>query len=188
MHENDRVSLERLCRSGARGPPANGRLSRRGDGKLDSLLKKPHGTATTLVMTPVQLLKRLCAVMVKPRIHLTRFFGVFAAASSARAQVVPARVTEPPAEVTPPQLELEAPPPSARSPGPPPAPRLDWAGLLRRTWGFDVFACPCGGRRRVLALITSPVIARKILGLPSSAGSRLPPLQQPTGPPQLPLL
>jgi len=33
-------------------------------------------------------------------------------------------------------------------------PRLDWAGLLRRTFAFDVFACAgCGGRRRVLAYV-----------------------------------
>ncbi|MFL5345759.1 MAG: VOC family protein [Hyalangium sp.] len=30
--------------------------------------------------------------------------------------------------------------------------RLDWAGLLRKTFAVDVFYCPrCGGRRRVLA-------------------------------------
>ena len=33
-------------------------------------------------------------------------------------------------------------------------PRLDWAGLLRRTFALDVFACVrCGGRRRVLAYV-----------------------------------
>ena len=43
---------------------------------------------------------------------------------------------------------------------------------------FDVFDCPCGGRRRVIAPITSPDVARKILGLPS----RPPPRPQSTGP------
>lgn len=77
----DRRSLERLCRYGARGPLAQDRLSGRDDGKLEYLLSKPlPGGATTLVLTPVQLLKRLVAVMAKPRIHLTRFFGVFAPA------------------------------------------------------------------------------------------------------------
>ena len=33
VHENDRQSLERLCRPGARGPLALERLSRREDGK-----------------------------------------------------------------------------------------------------------------------------------------------------------
>jgi hypothetical protein len=31
-------------------------------------------------------------------------------------------------------------------------PRLDWAGLLRKSFALDVFACGrCGGRRQVLA-------------------------------------
>jgi hypothetical protein len=55
------------------------RLSRREDGKLEYRLKKPlPGGATTLLMTPAQLLKRLVALVVKPKVHLTRFFGVFA--------------------------------------------------------------------------------------------------------------
>jgi hypothetical protein len=62
---------------GARGPLAQDRLSERDDGKLEYRLSMPlPGGATTLVVTPVQLLKRLVAVMAKPRIHLTRFFGL----------------------------------------------------------------------------------------------------------------
>jgi hypothetical protein len=178
LHQNDRRSLERLCRYGARGPLAQDRLSARDDGKLEYRLTKPlPGGATTLVVTPVQLLKRLVAVMAKPRFHLTRFFGVFAPASSARAQVVPGRqeTSATPASVAA-QLPLDL------APIPPPPPRLDWAALLRRTWGFDVFACPCGGRRRVLAFVTSPQVASLILGPPSP-----PPRLQPTGPPQLSL-
>jgi hypothetical protein len=182
VHQNDRDSLEKLCRYGARGPLALERLSRREDGKLEYRLKKPlHSGATTLVMTPVQLLKRLVAVMVKPKVHLTRFFGVLAPNSRARSHVVP----QPPQPVTqpprPPATPDAMPPPSSNAP--PPPPRLDWAGLLRRTWGFDVFDCPCGKRRRVIALITSPEVARRILGLPSHPR----PSQPPTGPPQLAL-
>ena len=100
VHENDRESLERLVRYGARGPLALERLSRREDGKLEYRLRKPlPGGATILVLTPVQLLERLCSVMVKPRVHLTRFFGVFAPNSKARAQVVPQRPAEQPAPV-----------------------------------------------------------------------------------------
>ena len=75
--------------------------------------------------------------------------------------------------------------PLALVPPPTSPPRLDWAGLLRRTFELDVLHCPCGGRRRVLAVITSPDIARKILGLTPRA-LRLPPPS--TGPPQLALL
>ena len=42
--------------------------------------------------------------------------------------------------------------------------RVDWAGLLRRTFALDVFACPrCGGRRKVLAYVTAPAGVRSIL-------------------------
>ncbi|PTL80098.1 hypothetical protein DAT35_29165 [Vitiosangium sp. GDMCC 1.1324] len=35
-------------------------------------------------------------------------------------------------------------------------PRVEWAGLLRRTFALDVFACVrCGGRRRLLAYVLS---------------------------------
>jgi hypothetical protein len=178
VHQNDRDNLEKLCRYGARGPLALERLSRRDDGKLEYRLKKPlrDGT-TTLVMTPVQLLKRLVALVVKPKVHLTRFFGVFAPNSRARASVVPQRPAPLPAPPAPPTES------TPRNSSPPPPPRLDWAGLLRRTWGFDVFQCPCGARRRVIALITSPELARRILGLPPFSL----PSPPPTGPPQLSL-
>jgi hypothetical protein len=64
-------------------------------------------------------------------------------------------------------------------------PRVDWAQLLRRTFGFDVFTGErCGGRRRVLASLTAPGGVRAILehlGLPS----RLAQLAPAQGPPQL---
>ena len=152
------------------------RLSLRPDGKLEYRLKKPiRGGATTLVMTALQLLKRLCALVVKSPIHLTRFFGVFAPNSNSRAEVVPQRPAPPPAAATPGE-------PTAAAEPHRPRPYLNWADLLRRTWGFDVFACPCGGRRRILAFITSPELARQVLGLPARNGR-----PQPTGPPQLEL-
>lgn len=182
VHQNDRDSLERLCRYGARGPLTLDRLSRREDGTLEYRLKKPAPNgATVLVLTALQLVKRLCALVVKPKVHLTRFFGVFAPNSRWRRYVVPTPPAPPPQATVPPLgLPLELAP---RSPSPP---RLDWAGLLRRVFELDVLACPCGGRRRVLAVITSPDVARKILGLPPRT-LRVPHPPS-TGPPQLALL
>ncbi|RKH15356.1 ATP-dependent helicase HrpA [Corallococcus sp. CA053C] len=43
------------------------------------------------------------------------------------------------------------------------APRLDWAGLLRRTFAVEVFSCPrCAGQRRVLAYLTQGSVIRRI--------------------------
>jgi len=53
------------------------------------------------------------------------------------------------------------------------SPRLDWAKLLRRTFGIDALRCPhCAGRLRLLAAITETETARKILdhlGLPAGS-------------------
>jgi hypothetical protein len=52
-------------------------------------------------------------------------------------------------------------------------PRVDWAALLRRSFEVDVMACArCGGRLRVLAVITEREPVRRILahlGLPPAA-------------------
>jgi hypothetical protein len=55
---------------------------------------------------------------------------------------------------------------------PPPYGRIDWASLLRRGFLEDVLACPCGGRRRILAEVTEPtavVALLEHLGLPARA-------------------
>ncbi|WP_257460884.1 ATP-dependent helicase HrpA [Archangium lipolyticum] len=42
--------------------------------------------------------------------------------------------------------------------------RGEWAGLVRKRFAVDVFCCPrCGGRRRVLALLTQGSVMRRIL-------------------------
>jgi hypothetical protein len=191
VHENDRESLERLCRYGARGPVALDRLSFREDGKLEYRLKRPaRGGATVLVLTPVQLLKRLCALMVKPKVHLTRYFGVFAPNAKARAQVVAQRPVRPTA---PEAVQVEA--ASAQTSLPlgdavleearRRPPRLDFADLLRRTLGVDLFRCDsCGGRRSIIAFVKSEEEARKALGLIPRAAA---PRPRATSPPQLAL-
>src|SRR5262249_14594545 len=49
--------------------------------------------------------------------------------------------------------------------------RIEWALLLRRTYGVDALRCPgCGGRMRVMATIVEPGTVKKILahlGLPT---------------------
>ena len=48
--------------------------------------------------------------------------------------------------------------------------RLDWASLLRRVYLEDVLACPCGGRRRIIADIQERDVIVAILdhlGLPT---------------------
>ena len=42
--------------------------------------------------------------------------------------------------------------------------RLDWARMMKRTWGFDALKCPkCARRMHVVATITEPDVVKKIL-------------------------
>ena len=63
-----------------------------------------------------------------------------------------------------------------------PFPRPTWAELMKRVFEIDVLHCPhCGGRRRLIALITDSLVARRILrhlDLPSE-----PPPPAPARPP-----
>jgi hypothetical protein len=114
----------------------------------------------------------------KPRANAVRYHGVFAPAATWRPAIVPgpelpaagieavvkeASVSELlPAETTEEIARLE---PIERHPR-----NYAWAELMRRVWEFDVLACPCGGRLRILSAIHPPETTRKILecmGLPS---------------------
>jgi hypothetical protein len=56
---------------------------------------------------------------------------------------------------------------------------VDWALMMKRTWGFDVLRCPsCSRRMRVLATLLEPTVVRKILehlGVRASPLPRAPP-------------
>src|SRR4051794_30351569 len=41
---------------------------------------------------------------------------------------------------------------------------IPWSELLLRVFREDVLACPCGGRRKVIAFINERLVIEKILG------------------------
>ena len=74
VHENDRQGLEQLCRYGARGPLALERLAWREDGRLSYRLKRPAPDGSThLVLTPLELLRLLAALVPPPRANLVHY-------------------------------------------------------------------------------------------------------------------
>lgn len=85
VHANDRDSLARLCRYGARGPIAQSRLSRRDDGRYSYATKK----GVTLVLTAQQLVRRLLWLIPPAKFHLTSFHGVLSSHAASRAAVLP---------------------------------------------------------------------------------------------------
>ena len=128
-----------------------------------------------LVMAPVELLKRLAALIPSPGTHMTRYHGVFANRSKFRR-----RVPAPPPRV-PSALEARVAPsvsPSSergthRRRAHAHRQRFSWAQLLARVFLIDVLHCPaCGGRRRIVSFLTDPKVVRRILthlGLPTEA-------------------
>jgi Putative transposase len=178
LHANDRQGLERLCRYGARGALALERLKRAEDGRITYRMKRPLPDGTThLLFTGLELLRRVASLVPPPRTNLTRFHGVFAPGAQLRPFLVPQAGARPePEEESPSYAATMEEPKKERTP------RLDWAGLLRRAFALDVFAClRCGGRRRVLAYMKGAGGVRAILehlGLPT-ASARLAPARGP---------
>jgi hypothetical protein len=95
----DREALERLLRYGLRAPFAQQRLSLREDGKVLYRLRRPWPNergATHLVLDPLDLLRRLAALISFPYAHQVRYHGLFANRSRMRPRLPspPRRVDE----------------------------------------------------------------------------------------------
>ncbi len=144
-----------LRRTGARGPIAESRLSRRDDGKYSHETKK----GITLLLTSEQLVRRLLWQIPPARLHLTSFHGLFSSHAAARATVMPsaAPAQEPAVARAAAKAKREK------------RPILDWATLHAKTWGVDVWTCHCGGKRKVMALVTSRRTAEEIRTQPRPA-------------------
>jgi hypothetical protein len=98
------------------------------------------------------LVKRLLWLIPPARLHLTNFHGVFASHSKARTALLPpAAGAEAKEESAADSLSESRVSASAQGK----RPRLDWATLHARTFGIDVWRCRCGGKRKVLAVVTS---------------------------------
>jgi len=166
---HQRSTLERLCRYITRPVLGHKRLTRTPNGDVVLELKTPYRDGTThLIMTPLEFLQRLAALVPRPRLHLIRFHGVLAPNSALRSQIVPAAAENP---AVPGDEPTDEPTPSAPS-------RLKWAQLLRRVFEFDMTTCAnCGGPLTMIAAIVDPPVISKILahlGLPTRAPPRAP--------------
>jgi len=165
----DRKQLQRLCRYLARPPLAHDRLAQLPDGRLSLSLKTPWSDGTeAIVLSPMDLIARLCALLPPPRMHMTRFFGVLSSANKVRSEVVP--TPEPNPELQPP-LQLSLLEPDGTAPAPPPSPqppphsgRHPWAWLLRRVFKVDVTVCPrCHGRMRIQEVALTAAAIDRVL-------------------------
>lgn len=165
----DEPGREALLKYILRPAVAQERVTRGPDGLVRIGLKKAFSDGTVAVdLDPLSLLSRLCASVPPPRFHTVRYAGALGSASKLRSRLAPKRA--PPACA--PCVEEDIADMPRRSPYRP------WAELLKRTFGFDVLACPrCEGRMRLLAMVTDPKsVARYLRGLgePTEAPARTP--------------
>ena len=157
---HDRKRLEQLCRYITRPALSDERVQLNAAGQVELKLKTPWRDGTThLVMSPLEFMQRLAALVPRPRLHLIRFHGVLAPNAKLRALLVP---QEPPndaeaataAVAGPCEVEI-----SQVRPG-----RISWARLLKRVFDIDMQHCPnCGGELKIIAVILARQVIQKIL-------------------------
>jgi hypothetical protein len=185
----DRPGLERLLRYCARPAFALERL-REIDAEhlVYESIKPGPGGSVSLMLTPLELIGRLAALIPPPRRHRHRYYGVLAPNAPLRVQVtaladVPdgtpaAAATESIAATAAPSRSSEG---TEEAPGEAEAihrriARYAWAVLLARIHEVFPLVCPrCGGEMRIIAFITDAGAVREILSH----------LGEPTSPPRL---
>ena len=167
---SDRSALERLCAYVARPPISDEQLRWLDDERVELTLRNPQrGPTTTLVLHPLQLIRRLAWQVPHPRQHGVRYAGVLAPASPLRADVVPAG-----------RVAIQGVWFGARrfEPSGPVVYRTPWAQLLARTYGVDGHRCPaCAGVLRPVGAVLPP---RAATWIDRGRIVRL----EPTGPPR----
>lgn len=86
----DDLGRERLCRYGLRPPFSLSRFRVLRDGRITYRVKKSSRRSSRCrIMTPVECIARLCALVPPPRYPLTRFHGVLAPRAKLRPRIVP---------------------------------------------------------------------------------------------------
>ncbi|HNO75255.1 MAG TPA: transposase [Nitrosomonas mobilis] len=166
---NQRGKLERLCRYITRPAIADERLARNQNGQVVLTLKTPYRDGTThIVMSPLEFMQRLAALVPRPRLNLIRFHGVLAPNAKLRSEIIPGNKKN----------KSNVSDTNDDVPHPPASVRISWARLLKRVFDIDIERCPhCGGTLKIIAAILESGAITKILdhlGLSSRAPPRSP--------------
>ena len=194
IEANDRAALERLLRYCARPPFSMDRLRKAGRDLVYRCAKqhsepgndKRGARVDELILTPLELIDRIAALVPPPRTHRHRYFGVLAPNSPLRSAVTamaaaPAQVAAVPAEPasagecsqSPAQSghagasaagPANTPEPKQASAPPKRAAHYLWAVLIARIYEVFPLVCPnCGGLMHIIAFIAHSADIRQIL-------------------------
>jgi hypothetical protein len=138
--------LQKLCRYLMRPPLSLERLYRTTEGEIGYRLKKAWSDGTqAIILSELELIEKLIAIIPPPKTHSVRFFGTLAPNSSWRAQIVPPK------------------PPEKEQTGFPSSRKMKWAELLKRTFQIDLENCECGGKLKFIAVIVKRSQVQTIL-------------------------
>jgi len=158
VEAHERKRLEQLCRYITRPALSDERIQLNAAGQVELRLKTPWRDGTThLVMSPLEFMQRLAALVPRPRLHLIRFHGVLAPKAKLRSLVVPKGlpVHEEPVVEAALASECELEPAQARPD------RISWARLLKRVFDIDMQHCPNGGAGQLK--IIAPILERPVI-------------------------
>jgi hypothetical protein len=162
VEAHERKRLEQLCRYITRPALADERVQLNAAGQVELKLKTPWRDGTThLVMSPLEFMQRVAALVPRPRLHLIRFHGVLAPNAKLRSLVVP---QGPPKDEQAPGVAASGVQCEAQTAQVGPA-RISWARLLKRVFYIDMQHCPnCGaGELKIIAAILERPVIEKIL-------------------------
>ena len=182
VSKEDRKGLERLCNYILKPPLAHDRLEQLDDGRIRLRFTRPWSNgASHQILTPLDLIARLVALVPRPRVHQIRYAGFLAPRSKIRHLVIPDRAESQASQAQGVQLSLLAPP---QEPGTtfqpsksicpstsndtsahrtPKLQRIAWARLLKRI-GYEMERCPrCGAVMRVVQCVLAAEAIRTIL-------------------------
>ena len=150
-------------------PLAKDRLQRRDDGSVVVGFRRvwSDGTAA-IVLSPLELVERLVALVPPPRANQVIYRGVLAGNAAWRAEVVPSPPPETPEAAKARRAKRLTRHPRMRLAGE----RPSWSDLLERVFRVHGFACPgCGGPLTLRCVVVNPAATRRILdGLRRATG------------------
>ena len=162
-----------MARYIARPPVALDRLSQRPDGLITYKLKNRYRDGTDrLLFSPMEFLEKLAASVPRPRVHGTRYHGLFAPHAKARSTIVQRtqKKKEKKGDLPDNETKKQA--------------RMSWAKLMNRVFNIDVSHCRfCKGEIKIISAILERSVIEKILshlGLPTDP----PPILSARAPPQ----
>ncbi len=136
---------------------------------------------TALVLTPLEFIEKLVPLIPATNANQVRYHGVLAPGSSWRKAIVGSlakKPNKPDGDCSDGTETLDDPLPTLRPR------RLGWAQRIKRVLDIDVLTCRrCNSKRKIIAFIQQPAVARQILqhlGLPHQP----PPIAPARPPPQ----